>query len=339
MRKREYLSPSSISLFKKDPDQFYLRYLSDHRPPDDVQTQPMSVGSAFDAYVKSFLHEKLFGKGNDPKFDFEAIFEAQVQSQHRDFARIAGKDCFDQYLKCGALADLMLELNNAIGKPKFEFEIRGVVGGMREFISGIVGNEDRGDINPVVLLGKPDVFFINSKGAQIILDFKVNGYCSNYNISPLKGYIKLRSVHPNSKRANSQHKDAMIIDFHGMKINCAYYLNTINEDWAAQLSIYSWLCGASIGEPKVIYAIDQLVANKNIVPGKVIIDVAEHRLRIQKEFQERLYISAQHIWNIIHSDPFHYYPELTLEESQSRCALLDEKSRTLIENPEFLDVL
>src|SRR4051812_14365124 len=110
MRKIEYLSPTSLELFYKNQQEFYLRYLSDKRPPRIPQDRPMSVGSSFDAHAKSYLHQNLFGKGHDPKFDLKNLFEAQVEPQNRDWALAAGQHAFDVYKRSGALADLMLDL-------------------------------------------------------------------------------------------------------------------------------------------------------------------------------------------------------------------------------------
>ena len=60
MRQPEYLSPTSIGLWQKDRQEFYLYYLADHRPPRIAQNEPMAIGAAFDAYIKSYLHEMLF---------------------------------------------------------------------------------------------------------------------------------------------------------------------------------------------------------------------------------------------------------------------------------------
>src|SRR6266404_6874123 len=79
----EYLSPSSIGLFFSDLKEFYMHYLCPEKPPRDPQTAAMACGSAFDAYVKSYLYENLIGK--DPKFEFDTIFQAQVEAQHRDY--------------------------------------------------------------------------------------------------------------------------------------------------------------------------------------------------------------------------------------------------------------
>ena len=61
----------------------------------------MSVGGSFDAYAKSALHERLFGKGAAPQFEFQTIFENQVEPHNRDFALEAGKYIFDCYVLTG----------------------------------------------------------------------------------------------------------------------------------------------------------------------------------------------------------------------------------------------
>src|SRR4051812_6811821 len=98
MREVKYLSYSGMSLYYKDPEAFYVRYLSENRPPREPQNAPMAVGSAFDAYVKSYLYARLVGKG-DPKHEFEFMFESQVEKQCRDVARVDGKAVFEFYKK------------------------------------------------------------------------------------------------------------------------------------------------------------------------------------------------------------------------------------------------
>src|SRR4051812_41790712 len=106
MRNIEYLSPSAIDLYKSNQRDYYLNYLTPNKIPRQPQTKPMSVGSAFDSYIKSYLHEKLFGKGYDPKFDLETLLTAQVEKQNLDWARVNGKYVFEMYLKSGAATDL-----------------------------------------------------------------------------------------------------------------------------------------------------------------------------------------------------------------------------------------
>ena len=91
MRKPTYLSHSSLTLWGKDKEEFYIKHLSETRAPRIAQQNYMAVGAAFDAYAKSALHERLFGKGADSQFEFQTIFEAQVESHNRDFALEAGQ--------------------------------------------------------------------------------------------------------------------------------------------------------------------------------------------------------------------------------------------------------
>jgi hypothetical protein len=310
----EYLSPTSISLFYDNPQEFYLNYMSDNRPPRFPQTKAMAAGSSFDAHVKSFLHERLFGKGHDPKFGLIALFEAQVETHVRDGAYDVGQHCFDQYRESGALADLLLELGNAIGTPRFEFDVRGVVNGYRE------GAEKK--FGDMVLLGKPDLFFMNKSGAHCILDWKVNGYYSDHPPSPMQGYVRLRE----GKVNKGQHKNAQLMIVDGMMINIGQCLEDVNADWARQLSIYAWLCGEEVGSPFIV-GIDQLVCKTQIL-GKPVIRIAEHRTRVRKESQRKIFEAAQHVWDVSHSD--HFFRDMTKEQSQERCAVLDKTALAII---------
>lgn len=311
MRKIEYLSPTGLKLYQSDPEAFYLNYLCDTRPVREPQTQPMSIGSAFDAYVKAYLHEKLFGKGYDPKYELRNIFEAQVEDHHRDWAWTHGKYVFDQYQQAGCLADLMLELSKASGPPRFEFEVRGAVSGYREGVSMEIAN--------VTLLGKPDCHYVSSEGQSVVLDFKVNGYLSRTAPSPLAGYLRMRAA---GKTQYGMHKDCTPMRVGGMMINVGNYLENLGQtglDWANQLSIYAWLLGEPVGSEFVV-AVDQIVcdATKGGLPA---IRIAEHRCRVSPAHQRKLFNIAVEAWDVIHSG--HYFRELTLEESQARCALLD----------------
>ncbi len=308
MRQPKHFSPTSLSLFYSNPTEYYLMYLADNRPDKFPQTKPMSIGSSFDAYVKSYLHEKLFGKGHDPKFDLTTLFEAQVEPQNRDWALPAGEYAFDIYKRSGALSDLMLDLQKAVGEPRFELEVKGVIDGYREGITLDVGG--------VPLLGKPDVFYINKMGAHVVLDWKVNGFCSNSAISPMQGYVRLRENSLN----RGQHKNCQLMSLNGVMINVGQFLEELNEDWGRQLAIYGWLCGEDVGSDFIV-AIDQLVCKP--MPGmpRPHIRVAEHRLRIRPEFQWKVFAQAQQAWAIINSD--HFFRDLSLEESKLRCQALD----------------
>lgn len=312
MRKPQYLSPTSLALFYKNQQEFYLSYMADRSPPRFPQTQPMSVGSAFDAYAKSFLHERIFGVGHDAKFAFDAIFESQVEEHNRDWARRAGQHVFDEYKQSGALSDLLLDLQKAIGPPKFELKIQGTINGHREGVTI--------SMNDVPLLGKPDVAYINKFGGNVIFDWKVNGYCSRSGASPMQGYVRLRE----GKVNKGQHKSAQLMSHKGIMINVGSYLEHFDEDWARQLAIYGWLCGMDVGSD-FIAAVDQVVCRPGATQPEL--RFAEHRLRISPNYQWKTFAKAQYAWEVINSD--HFFRDVSFEESQARCLGLDNMAQAL----------
>jgi len=295
MRTPAYLSPTSINLFVKSPEDFYLRYLCDTKLPRESQTQPMSIGSSFDAYCKSYLYEKLFGKSRlqGSEFELETIFEAQVEPHNRTWALEHGKLVFEQYKKAGCIADLMLELNSAIGEPRFELSLQDTI---------------ETEVGGVPLLGKPDVAFTNSESARVVYDWKVNGYCAPRNTSPMKGYINLRP-------GNKTHRDCHLLRYKGIMINIAMCLEDGNTTWADQLCIYSWLLGEAIGSEEVIFGIDQIVGPANKLR------FAQHRLRIRPEYQFNLLAVIEDLWSSIIEG--HIFRDMSVEDSRARCDLLD----------------
>jgi len=327
MKKLKYLSPSSISCWLENREYFYVKYLADDAPDRDPQTQPMSVGSSFDAHVKSFIHNALFGKSD--KFEFQTLFEAQVEPHNRDWALGAGKHAFDSYRYAGALSDLMLMLRDAEGEPQFEFTVQGVVEHVRD---GFVVN-----VGGVNLLGKPDAYFTSKCGNKIILDWKVNGFCSKAGHSPKPGYIIIRDGNQqNSRGTNKPHKDCIIQRLSdSVHINCNTTMDVVEQDWARQISIYGWLLGNTVGSD-FIAAIDQLVCkpSEGMYPT---IRVAEHRTFISKEFQFDTMKVACDIWETCKTD--HIFRDLSHEDSIKRQQTLDKQAQTLRSDPALLALL
>ncbi len=278
----------------------------------------MSIGSAFDAFVKSWLHERLFGKGFDPRFDLDTLFNAQVEEHNRVWAKEHGAHCFDCYRRSGALADLLLDLEQSVGTPRFELEIKGVINGHREGFTKEM-------VNGVVLLGRPDCYYINKYGTHVILDFKVNGWESNYPVSPKPGYLRLRSGTPDLITPMGPHKNCIPMSHNGAMINCGMYLEDIDKTWAAQLAIYGWLCGCEIGSD-FITAIDQFACKPSGAKFPHV-RIAEHRLRVSKEFQWKLFADAQNIWEAVRSD--HIFRDLSYEDSKNLCQTLDDSNQDL----------
>ena len=306
MRIPKYLSNTSVQQFYKDRMEFYLKYLADQRPPRLPQTRPMSVGSAFDAYVKSYIVEKLLGKGVKPEFEKDAIFTQQVEECNRDWAKEAGQHTFECYQRSGALKDLMAELELAAVEPRFEFTVE---------------KEIRG----VPLLGKPDVWFITREDMHVLIDWKVNGYCAKRSVSPKKGYVKILDGWdhcrlPTSKGHKTPHKDAQIMMIGGIKVNIALYLEDVDVTWADQTTMYGWMMGEEIGG-KFITGIDQIVAKPNGEKAPLL-RIAQHRCRVSEAYQQGLWLRIKKVWDTIQSG--HIFTDMTREESDARCETLDE---------------
>jgi hypothetical protein len=308
MRMPKYISPTSLKSFYDKRDEYYINYLSAANPPRQPQTVPMAVGSSFDAYAKSFLVKRLLGVC-PPEFEFETIFEAQVQPHVRDAALIDGKTVFDAYTRQGALADLLLDLEGCAGKPRFETTIEGYVTSVAQAI---------GDIP---FLGKPDIYFITKRGAQVIFDWKVNGFYANQGHSPKPGYVRIRT---NDKHNGDSHKQAICMVHNGFMISVTHPLNTVEADWAAQLTIYAWLLGEAIGS-QFIVAIDQIACDKN----KGTFRVAQHRSCVTPEFQQELFLKAHKMWYGIQSG--HIFDEMSREESDARCQTLELMAKQMAE--------
>ena len=314
MRKPEYISPTSLSLWNSDRSEFYLKYLADNRPPKMPQTRPMSVGSAFDAYTKSWMVEKLFGVGAKLEFSFETLFEAQVELQNRDWARTAGKVVFDAYMLSGALMDLMSEIELCVGEPRFETRVRRDVDMPEIFKDG-----------PLPFLGIPDLLFTTSAGVAVIIDWKVNGYCGNSNVSPKPGYILVRDgwakdTEKASRNTNVAHKNCILENVGGMQINIAAPLEQVDETWANQLSIYGWMEGELVGS-KFLVGIEQLCA-KPTGGATPLLRVASHRSRVSAPYQMQLYVAAKTMWRAIESG--HIFDDLSVSESNEKCETLDD---------------
>lgn len=225
----KFLSPSALSIWLRSKDEFYIKYLAKERPPKIKQTKPMSVGSAFDAFVKSHL-SSLLGVGD---FDREALFDKQVEPHNRVFAWGAGQHCWNSYKDCGAFVRLQRYLAIA-DDIRMEFT-------------------DRATISGVPLLGIPDLVFMID-GLLINFDWKVTGYCSS-SASPTRGYTDygLRGAH----------KDCMLTYRGDLVLNGENYLEKVNPNWGRQLCTYGWLAGLPVGSEMVVM-IHQLVCRDTI---------------------------------------------------------------------------
>lgn len=308
MRKPEYISFSAYTQWSKDLREFYLRYLSDNRPPYLPQSLPAAIGSGFDAHAKAALHAAIFGPGSDPAYTLEALYETQVEPQNRDDAREASQHCFNSYQTSEFYGELLAELEQADGEPRFETTLRQ-------------------DINGVVILGKPDLYYRRKNGLRVVHDWKVNGYCSKSNTSPNKGYRLCRDGWREGRQSASHdkaHKSYKPLAFEGYDIDEGF-MEDYNIPWAEQLSMYGWCLGEEVGSELFVIQIHQLTAKP--ADDFPLIRVAEFRSRVRKSFQDWLHSDLLLCWNAIQSG--HIFPELPREENDERCQLLDAMSATL----------
>lgn len=329
MRKPKSLSPSAFMQWEKDRDEYFLKYLADKKPPRALQPLPASVGSAFDAKVKSQLCHDLFGSDMKPEFEFDALFEDQVEPHNREEARIMGIDVYDNYVLTGAYDDLYRLMEDAQEAPQFEFDAGCVIDG-------------------VPINGKPDCRFVDKNGVHIILDWKVKGYCSKYGASPVKGYSLCRdgadwedrnlTKRQLQKRADGgvvqgkhsqshekAHKLYLPFALKGLEINQGF-LETCDKSWATQLSMYGWMMGEEVGDENVVVCIDEIACKYmgDIDGGSPLIRVAQHRARVSTAFQIDLFERLKTLWVAIQSGEV--FPELTTEESNLKIELLNARA-------------
>ncbi len=321
MRIPKSLSYSSMSLFEKNPEEFYIRYLAEKPAPRLPQEPPMAVGASFDARVKAALHEALFGAGSDPQFEFAAIFESQVEPQCRDFALEAGQHVFECYKLTGAYDELLALLRVSVERPRFEFKLDGTIAG-------------------APFTGKPDCRFVLDYGQgpiHCILDWKVRGYCSKHGASPSKGYMLCRDAYNGEKPSRShgkEHASYLAMDHHGLTIN-AGYLETCSDEYADQLCLYGWLLGEKIGDENIVLGIEELVAKFMGEGNPPTLRYARHRGRVKADYQQKLAEKAVVCWQAITSG--HVFSSLSREDSDARCRVLDEMAVGLMSGGTALD--
>lgn len=278
MRTPKYLSPSSIDMWVKDREAFYVNYLSENRIDRPPQTAPMAIGSGFDAYVKNYLFSIL---GDVPDgFDLQTLFNSQVEEQNRHLQ----PECewvFEQYKNTYMCEGLVAMLKSA-SEYNFEF------------------TEQR-EVEGVPLLGKPDAYLVVA-GTGLILDWKVNGFMSKSNVSPNKGYILCEDMWSEGSHSRSHmtvHKDVICMELDGYKFTSCYF-DEINQGWALQLSIYGWLMGCTPGTD-FLGQIDQIACSgkDRDSDGRPKMRLARFRSLISARYQERLLGMIKDIWQRI----------------------------------------
>ncbi len=325
MRTITALSPTSVSLYNRSPDLWYLRYCAEHRLPRQNQTRPASAGSAFDALIKAKLWQEYNFPAQDDDHPYAArtLLAAQVEPHNLEWATAAGVNCLQQYIRCGALADLMLLAREP---PQFEFQLRQLVE-----LDGV----------SVPIYGIPDMSFYVA-GTLVILDWKVTGYCAHSVTSPAPGYLICRDGWDHAYRLptrshRKRHKDANITQDSGITIT-DYVLEQSNPVWALQLATYAWLLGVEPGSTDYITAVDQLCGVPDACKDHPDVRVASYRAKISKGFQETVIGYYSQCWLAYQSG--HIFLTESRSASNDRVAFLENLVEILMtgdpDSQEFL---
>lgn len=307
LRIPSYLSPSSLSKFESDRSTFFERYLSPIRTKRPPQMDFMAMGSAFDARVKSEIHSAISGtnatKGS--QFEFETLFESQVEPHIRDVVLERSTDLWNQYVKCGAYGCLLGDIVASPFAPEMEFTAQGEVEG-------------------IPLLGKPDLRYITKEHVHVIADWKVNGSMSKTGASPVQGY-KVACDTYGSNTHGKCHKKYVPHEYKDVEINEAY-LEQFSPDWADQLAIYSWLLGESIGSEDYVIRMEQIACRPVKSQPLPRAKFATHMSRISKGYQESVLARVKMCWSTIQSG--HIFTDVSREQSDEICEQLVDKAKT-----------
>ena len=113
MKTPRSLSYSSMTLWEKNPEEFYLRYLAEHPAPRLPQEPPMAVGSAFDAYVKAALNYALSARPCRPSSSSMQSSRARSSRRTGTSPSRPASTSFEAYKLTGAY-DELLKLLRAI---------------------------------------------------------------------------------------------------------------------------------------------------------------------------------------------------------------------------------
>ena len=248
MKTPRSLSYSSMTLWEKNPEEFYLRYLAEHPAPRLPQEPPMAVGSRFRRLRQGRPATTiLFGTAVDPQFAFEAIFESQVEPQCRDFALTAGQA---RLRRLQAVRRLRRTARAAEAvRRAAPLRVQGRWHHCRRCRSPASRTAASCSTSA-------------SDCIHCILDWKVRGYCSSMPPARRKGYMLCRDGYQSDKPSKShgtQHTNYLAYNHRGLTIN-AGYMEYCNDEYADQLCLYGWLLGEKPGDENVVGMIEEIVA-------------------------------------------------------------------------------
>lgn len=158
----KHLSPSSLQEMERCNMSFYLKRMMGLAWPESTQSSAAGCGSAFDAFVKAEIAERL-GLQDDPKNQLSNLLKSSVEEQNAHVIPL-GQALFMEYKRTKMLDRLMDE-----GLCGIEMSERKVLK---------VGDTE------IPVLGKPDAVLADGT----MVDWKVQGSMSKSGASPTPGY-------------------------------------------------------------------------------------------------------------------------------------------------------
>lgn len=309
MRKIKAISPSSLATWEYNREEYYLKYLAEDRPARPPQEIYMAAGSSFDAFVKSEIHLQVFGPGQNrgSQYEFQTIFESQVEPQCRDEALKMGEFLFKRYVHSGAMKSLMDDINASPYAPQMEFQIEK-------------------EVNGVPLLGKPDLRYITPMGVHVIADWKVNGAYSTWGVSPVQGFKCSRSYDRKTSSWKTESHKKYFPKQHGdieVNINC---LSDFSPDWATQLTMYAWCLGEEPGDENFVVRMEQFACRPGGIrsDGELQTKIVTHMSNICGRFQMNVMQRLLEMWSALERG--HIFTDMTLEQSIENCEMVEKKA-------------
>jgi len=311
-RKPTYLSPSALACWEKSPDEYFNRYVipSDVRPPRPPQTDPMSVGSAFDALVKNRINVDLNGYWVTKESEYALcdLIRTQCEEHTLPESLVIACDLFEQYVECNAYGALLETIRAATIVPRMEFTVRAEISG-------------------VPLLGKPDLHFNTAKFCEVITDWKVSGSVSKRGVSPQQGYMICKDIHGSRSNGESHKRFQPSLHESGLIVN-GWKMNESTDYWADQLTTYAWALGHAVGDESWVARIEQIAcrpAPATATDDRLRAKCVVHQSTVDRDYQYNLIERYQRCWS--HVEKGHYWPELSLTESQARGNLIVHQLR------------
>jgi hypothetical protein len=302
-----------LSCWEKNPDEALYRYIvpKDVRPEKPPQTDPMSVGSAFDALVKAEISNDLFGAEQTEATGYRRrdLIVKQCEPHTLPKSLELACICFDQYVRCGAYGNLIAQIQQSAVDARMEFDVTKVVGG-------------------VPLLGKPDLHFHTNLHAHVITDWKVSGSCSDHGVSAQQGFQLSLDCQGSRTHGLPHGKYQPVMHAGGIFVN-GLKMNDTTDYWADQLTTYAWCLDEPVGEENFIARIEQLACRTTkektkkdgtVVPAELRVKSVVHQSTVDSDYQRELLERYQEVWS--HVSTGHYFKDLSRPQSDARANML-----------------